>query len=167
MNTSTFSERLRHLLTEEAVVPKKKDGTLNVAQTAKLLGIEQPTLQRMLAGQSDLPNRSNAEKLMRLLNVSFGQLVGTEILPDRATRDVLNPPAGTKLLTQEVGVSWKNRSSREDQRAELQTMLEAMPTKEIKALIPKLLELLDPVDRVDVLSKTLLTLRDAVSPDRT
>lgn len=52
------------------------------SQAAKTLTLGQPTLQRMLSGGSRMANRPNAEKIMSFLDVTFGQLLGTEPLPD-------------------------------------------------------------------------------------
>lgn len=81
MNTVDFATRLELLLLRDARVPKKPDGGPHVTKAAELIGIGQSTLQRMLAGKSELPSRANAETIMEFLDVTFGQLIGTEPLP--------------------------------------------------------------------------------------
>ena len=53
-----------------------KAGKLVVSKAAKTLGINQPSLKRMLDGQSGRPSEENAQKLMRYFGVTFEQLIG-------------------------------------------------------------------------------------------
>ena len=82
MNNPEFASRLEQLLLRDKRIALKPNGTINVASAAKALTLGQPTLQRMLSGGSRLPSRPNAERIMSFLDVTFGQLVGTEPLPE-------------------------------------------------------------------------------------
>lgn len=84
-----FADRLSQLLQLDRRIQKKPDGDINVSQAAKAMGMEQPTLARMLQGKSDLPNRANAEKLTKFLNVSLGQLVGLEPISEEEAEILL------------------------------------------------------------------------------
>lgn len=82
MHEVDFSTRLRELFQRDVRIPKKTDGSINVAQAAAVTDFGQPTLKRMLDGESELPSRANALKLMKFLGVTFGQLIGTEPIED-------------------------------------------------------------------------------------
>lgn len=54
----------------------KKNGTLNITAAARVLKINQPTLLRMLDGDSSQPREDNLQKLRSYFKVTTDQLMG-------------------------------------------------------------------------------------------
>lgn len=78
MNNSSFPALLKQLLDADPRVKRLPNGELNVAHAAELMGMNQPTLARMLDGKSAQPRPANLEKITAFLGITAGQLVGTE-----------------------------------------------------------------------------------------
>jgi len=60
---------------------RKNSGTLNVTALATAIKINQPTLARMLNGQSKEPAGENADNLCRFFNIDRDQLLGKKPIP--------------------------------------------------------------------------------------
>lgn len=83
----TTSEVLKHLMF-------KKD--LKSAELARLTGLPQPTVHRIVEGDSTRPHPSSLEALAKYFDLSIDQLKGTEPIPD------LNP----KEPTSDIPAGW-------------------------------------------------------------
>ncbi len=77
-----FYETLKALCDRVGSEYRKNNGALNVTALAKALRIHQPTLTRMLNGQSKEPASENAVKLCRFFSVDRDQLLGNKPIPD-------------------------------------------------------------------------------------
>lgn len=55
---------------------KKLNGSLNVTAAAKLLGLNQPTLKRMLDGATEIPERDNGERICKYFKIDWEQMIG-------------------------------------------------------------------------------------------
>lgn len=164
VNREAFSRRLAELLERNPRVPRMASGEVNVSALSKVVGVNQPTLARMLNGASGMPRPDNARKLMSFFGVTLGQLIGDEPMPDEAAQQALHPPGDTKPLNKEFGASWSNTSAPDADRDLLYATIEALPAEELKALASSALEILAPRDRLDVATDALRNLRDDVSP---
>lgn len=69
----TTSEILKHLMF-------KKD--LKSAELARLTGLPQPTVHRIVEGDSTRPHQGSLEALAKFFNLSIGQIKGHEPIPD-------------------------------------------------------------------------------------
>lgn len=57
----------------------KGDGSLNVTHAAKCIGLNQPTLKRIIDGESKTPNEETREKLCSYFKVTIDQLFGANL----------------------------------------------------------------------------------------
>lgn len=70
-----FNQTLE-LLLESRPEMKKNNGSLNVTAAAKLLGLNQPTLKRMIDGATDIPERDNGERICKFFKIDWEQMIG-------------------------------------------------------------------------------------------
>jgi SOS-response transcriptional repressor LexA len=73
-----FCETLNALCSAVGPEFKKNSGTINVTTLARAIRINQPTLTRMLNGQSKEPGGENADKLCRFFGIDRDQLLGNK-----------------------------------------------------------------------------------------
>lgn len=76
-----FCETLNLLVDSLGSEFRKANGSLNIAMIARAIRINQPTMQRMLNGQSKEPSGENADKLCSFFRVDRDQLVGRKPIP--------------------------------------------------------------------------------------
>lgn len=81
MNSPTFKDVLTALCERDNRIPKKPNGQIHTTGAARVLGINQATLSRMLDGQSGAPSPANAVKICMFFDVTRDQLEGLSEVP--------------------------------------------------------------------------------------
>jgi SOS-response transcriptional repressor LexA len=76
-----FNQTLNALCQSVGPAFRKTNGTVNITALAHAMRMDQPTLNRMVAGKTKDPAGASAEKLCRFFGVSRDQLLGNSPIP--------------------------------------------------------------------------------------